>query len=93
MCFTTKVNCSVGDQCFVGTGKAGKSSVLDVKMLGCLPEEGCNKTMTIEFPANKTVYTMNMQCCNESYCNGGPAVLLPSFTVIALTVGQTIDVL
>ncbi|KAI4871291.1 hypothetical protein NFI96_019815 [Prochilodus magdalenae] len=91
VCYTTKTNCSDGEQCFVGIGKA--ASVLDVKVMGCLKEEDCNKTTSVDFPVNKTLYTMTTHCCEENYCNGSPTVLMQSFTLLILTVAHTISVL
>uniref|UniRef100_W5JY11 UPAR/Ly6 domain-containing protein n=1 Tax=Astyanax mexicanus TaxID=7994 RepID=W5JY11_ASTMX len=73
VCYTTKTNCSYEEQCFVGIGKA--ASVLDIKVMGCLPVKDCNKTTTIEFSSNKTLYTMTKNCCEEDYCNGSPGAL------------------
>ncbi|XP_017555924.1 sperm acrosome membrane-associated protein 4-like [Pygocentrus nattereri] len=91
VCYTTKTNCSDGEQCFVGIGKA--ASVLDIKMMGCLNEEDCNKTTTVAFPVNKTVYSLTTHCCDEDRCNGSPAVLMTPLTLLALTVAQTIGLL
>ncbi|KAF4103511.1 sperm acrosome membrane-associated protein 4-like [Onychostoma macrolepis] len=74
VCFTTKTNCSDDELCYVGIGKA--ASVLDIKVMGCLPVEECNKTTDVEFPANKTFYTLNTTCCEEDFCNAGPSIQL-----------------
>ncbi|KAK2854820.1 hypothetical protein Q7C36_006689 [Tachysurus vachellii] len=91
MCHTTKVNCSIGEQCFAGTGVA--ASVLNIKMMGCLARDDCNKTTVVTFPANKTVYKMTKYCCEEDLCNGGTEVLMASYTLttlaIALIMGLT----
>ncbi|XP_072534882.1 LOW QUALITY PROTEIN: sperm acrosome membrane-associated protein 4-like [Salminus brasiliensis] len=88
VCYTTKTNCSDEEQCFVGIGKA--ASVLDIKVMGCLPVRDCNKTTALEFPSNKTLYTMTKNCCDESYCNGSPGALMASFTLIVLTAAHTV---
>uniref|UniRef100_A0A8B9JP26 UPAR/Ly6 domain-containing protein n=1 Tax=Astyanax mexicanus TaxID=7994 RepID=A0A8B9JP26_ASTMX len=88
VCYTTKTNCSYEEQCFVGIGKA--ASVLDIKVMGCLPVKDCNKTTTIEFSSNKTLYTMTKNCCEEDYCNGSPGALMASVTLTILTVAHTI---
>ncbi|MCJ8728566.1 hypothetical protein PDJAM_G00005960 [Pangasius djambal] len=88
MCHTTKLNCSAGEQCFVGIGVA--ASVLKIKMMGCLAKDGCNKTTIVTFPANKTLYKMTKNCCDENYCNGGTEVLMASFTLMALVTAQII---
>lgn len=61
------------------------ASVLDIKVMGCLPMEDCNKTTVVEFLGNKTFYTMNSTCCEEDFCNSGPAVQL-SLAPLLLTV-------
>ncbi|TRY97463.1 hypothetical protein DNTS_008202 [Danionella cerebrum] len=69
VCYTTKTNCTEDELCYVGIGKA--VSVLDIKVMGCLPIEACNKTTVVEFLANKTLYTMKTSCCLEELCNAG----------------------
>ncbi|KAB5586794.1 hypothetical protein PHYPO_G00005630 [Pangasianodon hypophthalmus] len=86
MCHTTKMNCSAGEQCFVGIGVA--ASVLKIKMMGCLAKDDCNKTTVVTFPANKTLYKMTKNCCDKNYCNGGTEVLMGSFTLMALVIAQ-----
>ncbi|KAK9960545.1 hypothetical protein ABG768_008394 [Culter alburnus] len=83
LCYTTKTNCSDDELCYVGIGKA--ASVLDIKVMGCLPMEECNKTTVVEFLANKTLYIMNTTCCEEDFCNSSPAVQL-SLTPLFLTI-------
>lgn len=61
------------------------ASVLDIKVMGCLPMEECNKTTVVEFLANKTLYIMNTTCCEEDFCNSSPAVQL-SLTPLFLTI-------
>ncbi|XP_052003761.1 sperm acrosome membrane-associated protein 4-like [Xyrauchen texanus] len=72
LCYTTKSNCSNDELCSVGIGKA--ATVLDIKVMGCLAIDQCNKTTVVEFPANKTIYTMKTTCCEEDFCNAGPTV-------------------
>lgn len=57
------------------------ASVVKIKMMGCLAEDDCNKTTILTFPANKTLYKMTKNCCDENYCNGGTEVLMASFTL------------
>uniref|UniRef100_A0A672KF85 Sperm acrosome membrane-associated protein 4-like n=1 Tax=Sinocyclocheilus grahami TaxID=75366 RepID=A0A672KF85_SINGR len=76
VCYTTKTNCSDDELCYVGIGKAGKSSVLDIKVMGCLPMEACNKTTVVEFLAKKTLYTLKTTCCEQDLCNAGPSIQL-----------------
>ncbi|XP_056098836.1 sperm acrosome membrane-associated protein 4-like [Rhinichthys klamathensis goyatoka] len=83
LCYTTKTNCSENELCYVGTGKA--ASVLDIKVMGCLPMEACNMTTYVEFLTNKTLYTMKTTCCEEDFCNSAPAVQL-SIAPLLLTI-------
>ncbi|XP_043116252.1 protein Bouncer-like [Puntigrus tetrazona] len=83
LCYTTKTNCSDNELCYVGIGKA--ASVLDIKVMGCLPTEECNKTTSVEFLANKTLYTLKTTCCEEDFCNAGPSIQL-SLAPLLLTV-------
>ncbi|XP_060776586.1 sperm acrosome membrane-associated protein 4-like [Neoarius graeffei] len=85
MCHTTRMNCSAGEQCFVGIGVA--ASVVKIKMMGCL-EDDCNKTTVVTFPENKTLYKMTKNCCDEDYCNGGPEVQMASLTLLTLVIAQ-----
>ncbi|XP_059364664.1 sperm acrosome membrane-associated protein 4-like [Carassius carassius] len=85
VCFTTKTNCSDDELCYLGIGKA--VSVLDIKVMGCLPMEACNKTKVVEFLPNKTLYTLKPSCCEEDLCNAGPSMqlsLAPLLLVVLL---------
>ncbi|WP_411024045.1 hypothetical protein, partial [Salmonella sp. s58079] len=89
MCHTTKINCSAGEQCYVGIGVA--ASVVKIKTMGCLAKDDCNKTTVVTFPANKTtLYKMTNNCCDENYCNKGTEVLIESIPLIALVIAQII---
>ncbi|XP_051573909.1 sperm acrosome membrane-associated protein 4-like [Myxocyprinus asiaticus] len=83
LCYTTKTNCSDDELCYVGIGKA--ATVLDIKVMGCLAMDQCNKTTVVEFPAKKTIYTMNTTCCEEDFCNSGPTVQF-SLTPLMFTI-------
>ncbi|XP_060776587.1 sperm acrosome membrane-associated protein 4-like [Neoarius graeffei] len=85
MCHTTRMNCSAGEQCFVGIGVA--ASVVKIKMMGCLDEDNCNVTTIVTFPENKTLYKMTKNCCDENYCNGGTEVQMASLS-LALVIAQ-----
>lgn len=61
------------------------ASVLDIKVMGCLPMEECNKTTVVEFLANKTLYTLKTTCCEEDFCNAGPPIQL-SLAPLLLTI-------
>ncbi|XP_053351315.1 sperm acrosome membrane-associated protein 4 [Clarias gariepinus] len=86
MCHTTTMNCSDGEQCFVGIGVA--AAVLKIKMMGCLINDDCNKTTIVSFPVNKTLYKMTKYCCEEDYCNGGSKVLMTTFSLMAPVIAQ-----
>lgn len=64
------------------------ASVLDIKVKGCLQEKDCNKTTIVDFPSNKTIYTITKTCCDKDYCNGSPVVQMTSFTLMALTIAH-----
>ncbi|XP_019747621.1 sperm acrosome membrane-associated protein 4-like [Hippocampus comes] len=66
-CYTTETNCSLGDRCFTGRGKA--VDVLDVKTLGCVKAEECNVETTVELFFNSTVFVMTKHCCDTPFCN------------------------
>lgn len=61
------------------------ASVLDIKVMGCLPTEECNKTTDVEFLANKTFYTLKTTCCEQDFCNAGPSIQL-SLAPLLLTI-------
>ncbi|KAI1886092.1 hypothetical protein AGOR_G00210460 [Albula goreensis] len=85
MCFTTRIKCSTGEQCFSGVGKAAR--VIDIKMKGCLKPDECDKESTVEFSPNKTIYTMNKTCCVTDLCNmapGLPRLAPPTVTLAVL---------
>eukprot|EP00064_Thunnus_orientalis_P004345 superscaffoldBa00000393_g4356 len=81
-CYTTETNCSVGERCYTGRGKA--ADVLDVKTLGCVKAEECNVETTVELFPNKTVFVMTKHCCDTSFCNS--AHKLPVNVFLYLTV-------
>ncbi|CAN9514231.1 unnamed protein product [Ophioblennius macclurei] len=81
-CYTTETNCSLGERCFTGRGKA--ADVLDVKTLGCVKTEECNVETTVEIFSNNTVFAMTKHCCDTPFCNSAPR--LPLYTLLYLTV-------
>uniref|UniRef100_A0A8C5NG91 UPAR/Ly6 domain-containing protein n=1 Tax=Gouania willdenowi TaxID=441366 RepID=A0A8C5NG91_GOUWI len=76
-CFTTETNCSLGERCFTGRGKA--ADVLDVKTLGCVKAEQCGVETTVELFSNETIFIMTKHCCNTSFCNSAHALPLQTF--------------
>ncbi|XP_024251888.1 sperm acrosome membrane-associated protein 4 [Oncorhynchus tshawytscha] len=89
LCYTTKVDCNAGENCFSGVGKAVK--VLDIKMKGCLKVNECNKTTTTDFPtsSNHTVYDIKNSCCDTDLCNTAPGLPRMSILPLALTTLST----
>uniref|UniRef100_A0AAY4EFU2 UPAR/Ly6 domain-containing protein n=1 Tax=Denticeps clupeoides TaxID=299321 RepID=A0AAY4EFU2_9TELE len=87
-CSNNKTNCSQGEQCFVGIGKAVYFA--DIREKGCTPKEQCDKNTTVEFSTNKTLYLMKKSCCGNPLCNAAPepcVALVPQilmFAVLAL---------
>uniref|UniRef100_A0A1A8NH17 UPAR/Ly6 domain-containing protein n=1 Tax=Nothobranchius pienaari TaxID=704102 RepID=A0A1A8NH17_9TELE len=66
-CYTTETNCSHGELCYTGRGKA--ADALDVKMLGCVKAAECGAETALELFFNKTVFVMTKECCNTPFCN------------------------
>ncbi|KAM9852104.1 protein Bouncer-like [Aulostomus maculatus] len=66
-CYTTETNCTHGERCYTGRGRA--ADVLDVKTLGCVKAEECNVETTVQLFANKTIYVMTKHCCDTPFCN------------------------
>ncbi|XP_067094833.1 protein Bouncer-like [Osmerus mordax] len=83
-CFTTKTNCSAGERCYTGRGRA--ADVLDVKMLGCVRAEECEVVTRVEIFPNTTFYTMTRSCCDTDLCNTAPS--LPLTTPLPLAVAS-----
>ncbi|XP_035493311.1 sperm acrosome membrane-associated protein 4-like [Scophthalmus maximus] len=81
-CYTTETNCSLGERCFTGRGKA--ADVLDVKTLGCVKAEECDVETTVELFPNRTVFVMTKRCCDTPFCNS--AHTCPICTLLYLTV-------
>uniref|UniRef100_UPI003AAE2E82 protein Bouncer-like n=1 Tax=Centroberyx gerrardi TaxID=166262 RepID=UPI003AAE2E82 len=81
-CYTTKTNCSYGERCYTGRGKA--ADVLDIKTLGCVKAEECEAATTVELFSNATIYVMTKYCCDTPFCN--TAHKLPINILLYLTV-------
>ncbi|XP_077951196.1 sperm acrosome membrane-associated protein 4-like [Gasterosteus aculeatus] len=81
-CYTTKINCSVGERCYTGRGKA--ADTLDVKTLGCVKTDGCDVETTVELFYNNTIFAMTKKCCDTPLCNS--AHKLPIAALLYLTV-------
>ncbi|KAI7806772.1 sperm acrosome membrane-associated protein 4-like [Triplophysa rosa] len=90
LCYTTKTNCSDDEMCYVGIGKA--AGVLDIKVMGCLVTEECNRTTVVEFLSNKSLYSMKKSCCDDDFCNAGSALQfsLASLSLTVLIIAQMI---
>uniref|UniRef100_A0A3Q3W6Q8 UPAR/Ly6 domain-containing protein n=1 Tax=Mola mola TaxID=94237 RepID=A0A3Q3W6Q8_MOLML len=85
VCYTTETNCSLGEVCFTGRGKAGDS--LDIKTLGCVRAEECGVETTVELFMDKTIFVMTRHCCGTSFCNSAQELQISTFfylTVAAL---------
>ncbi|XP_047455397.1 protein Bouncer-like [Mugil cephalus] len=80
-CYTTETNCSLGERCYTGRGKA--ADALDIKMLGCVKAEECDVETTVELLMNKTIFTMTKHCCDTPFCNS--AHKLPVYTLLYLS--------
>ncbi|XP_018541701.2 sperm acrosome membrane-associated protein 4 [Lates calcarifer] len=85
-CYTTETNCSFGERCYTGRGKA--ADVLDVKTLGCVKAEECNVETMVELFPDKTVFVMTKHCCDTPFCNS--AHKLPIQALLYLTVALLI---
>ncbi|XP_045900275.1 sperm acrosome membrane-associated protein 4-like [Micropterus dolomieu] len=81
-CYTTETNCSLGERCYTGRGKA--ADTLDVKTLGCVKAEKCGVETMVELFSNKTIFVMTKHCCDTPFCNS--AHTLPTSTLFHLTV-------
>ncbi|XP_047217086.1 sperm acrosome membrane-associated protein 4-like [Girardinichthys multiradiatus] len=85
-CYTTETNCSHGELCYTGRGKA--ADALDIKMLGCAKAEQCNVKTTVELFFNNTIFVMTKSCCGTPFCNSAQRVrtcTLFHLTLAALT--------
>uniref|UniRef100_A0AAQ5ZVR7 UPAR/Ly6 domain-containing protein n=1 Tax=Amphiprion ocellaris TaxID=80972 RepID=A0AAQ5ZVR7_AMPOC len=85
-CYTTETNCSTGELCFTGRGRAANS--LDVKTLGCVKAEECGVETTVELFSNNTIFVMTKHCCDTPFCNSAhklPIYALLYFTAAFLT--------
>ncbi|XP_037641199.1 sperm acrosome membrane-associated protein 4-like [Sebastes umbrosus] len=88
-CYTTETNCSVGERCYTGRGKA--ADTLDVKTLGCVRADECDVETTVELFSNNTIFVMTKHCCDTPFCNSVhklPITTLFSLTVAVLTTWQ-----
>ncbi|KAG5856603.1 hypothetical protein ANANG_G00009670 [Anguilla anguilla] len=72
LCFTSRTTCSPGEKCFRGVGQA--AHVIDIMKKGCLKQDECDQVSTVEFFANRTIYTMNNTCCATDLCNHAPGL-------------------
>ncbi|TNN75698.1 hypothetical protein EYF80_014061 [Liparis tanakae] len=81
-CYTTETNCSAGERCYTGRGKA--ADTLDVKTLGCVKADECDVETSVQLFSNNTIFVMTKNCCNTPFCNS--ALKLPIATHVYLTV-------
>ncbi|KAM8734175.1 protein Bouncer-like [Acanthopagrus schlegelii] len=81
-CYTTETNCSLGERCYTGRGKA--ADTLDIKTLGCVKAEECGEETTVELFSNNTIFVMTKHCCDTPFCNS--AHQLRVTTLLYLTV-------
>lgn len=86
-CYTTKTNCSHGERCYTGRGKA--VDILDVKTLGCVKADECNMVTTVELFQNKTVFVMTKHCCDSPFCNSAHKLPAGSLLFAILVVLST----
>ncbi|XP_053699650.1 sperm acrosome membrane-associated protein 4-like isoform X1 [Synchiropus splendidus] len=66
-CYTTETQCSSGERCYTGRGKA--VGILDVKVLGCMKAEECRVEEKVELYTNNTLFVMTKHCCDTHFCN------------------------
>uniref|UniRef100_A0A3Q2TB76 UPAR/Ly6 domain-containing protein n=1 Tax=Fundulus heteroclitus TaxID=8078 RepID=A0A3Q2TB76_FUNHE len=83
-CYTTETNCSHGELCYTGRGKAADS--LDIKTLGCVKAEECNVKTTVELFLNNTVFVMTKSCCDTPFCNSAQKLPICTLHCLALAV-------
>ncbi|XP_035989626.1 protein Bouncer-like [Fundulus heteroclitus] len=83
-CYTTETNCSHGELCYTGRGKAADS--LDIKTLGCVKAEECNVKTTVELFLNNTVFVMTKSCCDTPFCNSAQKLPICTLHRLALAV-------
>ncbi|XP_049902740.1 sperm acrosome membrane-associated protein 4-like [Epinephelus moara] len=81
-CYTTETNCSAGEHCYTGRGKA--ADTLDVKTLGCVKADECGVETTVALFSNSTIFVMTKHCCDTPFCNS--AHRLSIATLLCLTV-------
>ncbi|XP_030248881.1 sperm acrosome membrane-associated protein 4-like [Sparus aurata] len=81
-CYTTETNCSLGERCYTGRGKA--ADTLDIKTLGCVKAEECGEETIVELFSNNTIFVMTKHCCDTPFCNS--AHKLRVTTLLYLTV-------
>ncbi|CAG6015462.1 unnamed protein product [Menidia menidia] len=81
-CYTTETNCSRGELCYTGRGRA--ADALDVKTLGCVKAEECDVETTVELFSNNTIFAMTKHCCDTPFCNS--AQTLSGYTIGHLAV-------
>ncbi|XP_076592414.1 protein Bouncer-like isoform X2 [Chaetodon auriga] len=86
-CYTTKTNCSLGERCYTGRGKAGNA--LDIKTLGCVRAEECGTETTVELFSNKTIFAMTKHCCDTPFCNSAHELQIATLLYLTVAVLTT----
>nr|XP_046254353.1 sperm acrosome membrane-associated protein 4-like [Scatophagus argus] len=76
-CYTTETNCSLGERCYTGRGKA--ADTLDIKTLGCVKAEECSMESTVELFSNTTIFAMIKHCCDTPFCNSAHNLQIITF--------------
>ncbi|XP_070823285.1 uncharacterized protein [Chaetodon trifascialis] len=86
-CYTTKTNCSLGERCYTGRGKAGHA--LDIKTLGCVRAEECGTETSVELFSNKTIFAMTKHCCDTPFCNSAHKLQITTLSYLTVAVLTT----
>ncbi|XP_038134349.1 sperm acrosome membrane-associated protein 4-like isoform X2 [Cyprinodon tularosa] len=86
-CYTTETNCSQGELCYTGRGKAADS--LDIKTLGCAKAVECNVETTVELFFNNNIFVMTKSCCDTPFCNSAQKIPIGTLFYLTLAVLTT----
>ncbi|CAB1351318.1 unnamed protein product [Coregonus sp. 'balchen'] len=73
--------CSTSEpNCYTGLAVFNVSSILGIKIKGCLATASCNTTSTGSILT--AGYTVSQTCCSTDLCNGAGAIQLPLIVAI-----------